>query len=421
MTMKFRSKSLIKISCLFLFVFLFQVLLSYIVIQQTALADVKHFLETLNERVRHDLRYENGKWDTAAYNSDPFTAYPNSSSAYPLYIVTSDGFVIERSKPIHGLLDASDYKHLMNFQTPQMINTITNEQWRVFSEPILRNGQTYGVILVSSYNPDPTQLEKLDQQLRESAQRLNSTIEIKNGELDTSKIDVRNIHYSVSFEVVSRFNKVLANDGRTPSFIDTSYVADQLNKSPYNNVEDTLSEEEFLTYTQPILDSNKQVVGIVVVGRSTQSLERTLQTYLLSSLGVGVLLTIPLSLVLIFLLKDELQIVLAAQEQEQEAANQPRAIRFDKKASAILVNDKKYEIAYASNQYYICKALFSNPKKRWEQDELLEAMGEDFASENSRTVYDASLAINRKVELKLIMYQDKTYFINPHLVDLVKQ
>jgi hypothetical protein len=416
---RFRMRNLLKIVLFFMFLFLLQIIVSYVFIQDVSLEEVNKSLTTLADRVTHDLQYQNGKWDISRYNSDPFTAYPNSSSSQPLYIITTEGFVIERSKPINGLLDTSDFKHLMEFQAPQTFHTVTNESWRVFSQPISRNNKIYGVIMVALYNPEESLLTTTDQELLDSTQKIDSVIELKNDELDISKVDIRNIHYAVSFEVVNKFNKVLVNDGRVPTFIDTSYISKELNSPGHRVIQDSVTKEDFLVLSRPLVDSTGSPVALIVAGRSVQSISNTLKSYLLTSLLIGATLTFPLSLLVIFLLRNEIRSLLALQKQAGEEKPKPTHISFDKKASLLFIDDKKIEIAYATNQYYLCKALFSAPKKRWEQDELLEYFGEDVSAANSRKVYDASLALNKKSELKLVVYQDKTYFINPELVPLI--
>jgi hypothetical protein len=81
------------------------------------------------------------------------------------------------------------------------------------------------------------------------------------------------------------------------------------------------------------------------------------------------------------------------------------------------VDDVAYPIAFATNQYYLCEALFAFPKKRWETDELLDRFGSDVENKNSRTLYDTVLALNRKFLWRLISYKDKTYQLNPELID----
>ena len=49
-----------------------------------------------------------------------------------------------------------------------------------------------------------------------------------------------------------------------------------------------------------------------------------------------------------------------------------KSIRFDHDKSHLIIDDQTLSISYASNQFYLLDALFSNPKKRWENDELLE-------------------------------------------------
>ena len=415
-------------SSLFLFIRLYlilvlffgiQVLISYWLVHRGFLKETQQDVDAIIERVKNDLRFTDGKWDTSLYNSDPFTAYPNSSSSYPLYIVTTEGFVIERSKPISEILDTSDFKHLIQFQTPQLLTTVTNEHWRVLSKEVIRNGKSYGVIMVALYNPPETQLENTDKQLKENLEKLDSVIRIENDKMNVDKVDVRSVQYLVSFEIVDTFNKVLANDGRVPTFIDPSYVSSEFEAKTPRIVLDKTSNQRFLVDSQPIFDHENNRVAVVVAARTIQPVLNTLDRYFYIA-GVGsLLLPILLSLMLIYFFNKVLRNRLEAAQIAKSQPVMPKSLSFDKKQSVLYIDGQSIEIPYSTNQYYLCKAIFSSPKKRWEQDELVEQMGDEPSSEKFRKVYDAALAINKKTSLKLISYQDKTYFLNSEFLPLL--
>lgn len=93
--------------------------------------------------------------------------------------------------------------------------------------------------------------------------------------------------------------------------------------------------------------------------------------------------------------------------------------KFDKEIPAIFVNEKEVKIPYATNQSNLCEALFEKPKKRWENDELLEIFGVNIEDTNvNRQPYDAMLAVNKKVAdesgvTDLILCNSKTFKLNP--------
>ena len=150
-----------KVFLFFIFLSLLQIGITYIFVRQSSLNQIYDSFMSLSQRIQHDIKYDQGKWDTKLYNADPFTPYPHGSSGFsqPLYIITSEGFVIERNRPISGLLDSSDFKHLLSFSRPQSISTVTNENWRVLSSPIRNKARTIGVVLVAFYNPSTSQLD----------------------------------------------------------------------------------------------------------------------------------------------------------------------------------------------------------------------------------------------------------------------
>ncbi len=414
-------KTGIKLFLVFLFLISFQVISSYILIQENALAEVKDETDKFAERVKSDFKYVNGKWDTTLYNSDPLTPLPNQSGTSPIYVITNEGFVIDRSKPINGFLDTSDYKHLISFTTHTTLKATSNETWRILSKPVVRDGKTYGVITVAYYKPEDSLIVNIDEILSKDIELIDEELTLNNGELDGSHLDIRNTHFEAAFEVVNRYNKVVINNGRTPTFIDTSYVNEQLNKPEFQNVTDEISKEQFIVSKKTIFDEQNNPVGIVVVGRSINTINKLLSNYLLFSTLIGILLTLPLTTLSAYFLNREVQALVKDKESFNRRPIKPTSIEFNKKESYIKVNGEKIEIPYATNQYSLVSAMFGNPHKRWEQDELLEKFGEDPDSFGARKIYDTAIAINKKLGIKIILYKDKTFRINPEFVNLISK
>jgi hypothetical protein len=411
----------IKLFLIFLFLISFQVITSYFLIQENAINEVNAETEKFAERVKSDFKYENGKWDTTLYNSDPLTPLPNQSGTTPIYVITTDGFVIDRSKPINGFLDTSDYKHLIAFTKHTTLEAASNETWRVLSKQIERDGKVYGVITVAYYQPNESLIKDIDDILSKDVALIDNELKIKDGEVDAGSLDIRNTHFEAAFEVVNRYNKVIINNGRTPTFIDSSYVNEQLNKPDFQNLIDQNTKEEFIISKKTILDEQNNPVGIVIVGRSINTINQLLANYLLFSTLIGLLLTLPLTILSAYFLNREVQSLVKSKEISEKSPLKLTSIEFNKKESYISINGEKIEIPYATNQYYLCAALFGNPSKRWEQDELLEKFGEDPDSFGARKIYDTAIAINKKLEIKLILYKDKTFRINPELLNLISR
>lgn len=412
-----RLKLLFKLYLFVLFIFLLQIILSYVFVYKASLTQIETRLRVLSERIQKDLQFNGNTWDTSRYNSDPLTPYPNGSSGFlnPLYIITKEGFIIERSSPIHGLLDASDFKHLIQFQTPQTIDTITNEKWRVLSKPIESNGTTLGVVVVSYYNPSEGGTSLIDRKMRENIGFITSQLYVKNNKISTNKLDIRNIHYEFSFEVVDIYNNVLINNGRVPTFIDTSYFAQEVEAHPHRLVYDTKTGAQYVVVSSVIKNNKSEAQGLIVAGEPVQSLFLLLQNYVLFAIILSSICIIPLLVYVAHIFRIDI-VSLLADKLARNDITQIRNISFNKKGSYLEINGRKYEIPYASNQYYICEAVFSAPQKKWEHDELLEKLGDHIDEDmNSRKVYDAVLAINKKSGYKIIEYKNKVFMVNPIL------
>ncbi len=417
---------------LFLYLAVFFVLLAilhissnFVLLRLLFIRGVRTDLQQYVSRVRNDFSFTGSTWNTQKYLADPMTPHPNGSSGFtqPLYIMTRDGFVIERSSPIAGLLDTSDFSRIRTFSTPQFLTGDTNERWRVLSRELYKDTTAVGVILVATYEPIGTDMSHVDAELMRNIDILREKIEVlPNGALSVEHVDIRNIKYDVSFEIVTAYNAVLLNNGRTPSFIDPSYV-DNVRKNPPEFVTDAATGEVFYVYTDTIFSEDGKEQGVILAADSLSDMQMLLKNFYIISIIFGVGVVIPLSYLFSHLIRTWIRITIqnADAEREELLRQLPNRVCFDKKKSEIIVDGNVYPVSYASNQYYVCEALFSSPTKRWETDELLDRFGEAKEAYNPRTLYDAVLAINKKFSWKLISYKDKTYRIHPDIVTRIER
>lgn len=407
---KIVSNNLNKILLLTL-VLILQTIVTYLFLRHIVFEDIKDSLKELQDRIRNDLHIKEGQWDTSLYNADPHTPHPSGSNGFtaPLYIITSGGFVIERNQPISGLLDSADFKHMNAFLRPQTLAIVTNDRWRVLSRPISSSDkEVVGLISVAYHNPNEDILETIDKTLQDNLDKIHSSIKTSGKNVDVSRIDVRNIRYDISFEIITTYNKVLLRNGRTPTFIDPSYIENELRNPSMRIVKDVKTANEFLISMQSIKDSQGNSQGIVLAGQSLNSVNETLLAYLIFSFIFSLTVLLP---VIIWMSGKNFQ----KTNKNLPDIEYPKSIVFDAKESVIHADEKNISIPYATNQYHLCKALFSHPKKRWELDELLIKFGEDPSSQNWRKVYDAAILVNKRVGFKLISYADKTFRLSSAL------
>jgi hypothetical protein len=373
------------------------------------------------ERVKEDVKYEGGQWQLNAYNADK-----ELSDVYPLYIISSEGLVIDRSRPISGLLDFSRFTLLNQYATPSAVERETGEKWEVLSSVIKNGEQPVGIIFASFYDPATEEKTKIDELLTQAINEIHQMITVEGDQIDTSKVDSRKLPYQISLQVVNRFNKVLYQSSnvnsvtRMPVTIDRSYIENQLKGDSFKVVTDTLTHAKYLTFTDQILNENKLTAGIVVAGIPIQSLQQILLDFLIAALIASIGLATVLVPVIYWIRK---QSKLKSTPKNLEKTL-PEIIIFNKKESKIIIDTTEIEIPYSSHQYYFCQLLFQKPQKKWESDEILEVFGEDIHPEKWRKVYDTMVALNKKTTNyvdKLFIIKDKRYFINPKLINLLKQ
>jgi len=368
-----------------------------------SLVNTNQKLQFTAQRIQEDITYQDGTWDTSSYNGDPML-----SGTSVIYILASDGFVIERWKPISGYLDASDFKHLLEFKEVQTIKTVSNQEWRILSVPIHNNGEMVGVVTVSSYHPLPEVLPTFDQQLREAANALLEHVEISQNDIALTGFDQRTFPYYISFQIVNKFNTIVAKGNNTnsidrlPNFIDPSYVSTQLQRFPLAFVRDQKNGDIFFLLSNPLQDESGQTKGIIVVGENLAFLLQPFAAYFgIVVLVVSILVT---------------QQNLTTWYRRSHSKIKTMKMSFNEKTSILSINDSEIPIPYASNQYYLTQAVLSRPKKRWEVDELLERLGEDPRQNSWRKIYDAMNQVNKKaypvLGKKLILLEEKTYRLN---------
>lgn len=410
-----------KIISILLLIFLIFIIINHIYLRNIFLNDAKDYLKDVANSISKDINVKDNDLDVIKY-------FQNTSHPYdiPLYILTKEGFVIERMNLIEGFLDTASFEYSRSFSKPATITTPGKITWRVFSYPIVRNNVEEGSILVAYYDPKQSAINDIDSEMLMNANKINSLITIKDNKLDVSRVLSREISYDIYFQITDKFNKVLVNEGAPPSYIDRSYVANYLSKN--DKVENYVANngKKYLLYIKTI--GLKEPLGVVIVGESISEFESLInkqQKYILISSLILLILTV---LIFIYLKKELSSIVIDKTEKSLRILSNPqylnpKKIFFDELNNCIYLDDQKVKIEYASKQYDFCKILLQYPNKRWENDELQDKLGLTEEDVHGRTFYDLKEIINKKIYPvigeKLIFYENKTYYINPDLVEKI--
>lgn len=380
----------------------------------------KSFVHDVGQHALHDIRYKDGMWDMTVYHADP-----EVPGAYRLYVVASNGFVIERWRPVPGYVDTSDAKYLLAYQTPQTVHTITGEDWRLYAQPITHDDNRYGVVAAASSSPTEDRLAAIDLRLQQTVAAIRARLSVgKDGVVQAGGVDERAIPYDLSIQVVDQYNRIVIKNnnasslGGIPNYVDPSYVQTELKRQTTKLFVDNKNGEHFMASSWPVYDKNHAVVGTVIVAKTISPLYQLLRQFLLwgGLVQLGILAIIAYQWP-------------RSRRTTPEATVAPTAriltlddiqhVSFSKKDCVLYINNQKISLMYASNQYYLCAALFGAPSKKWETDILLEKFGEGIDAYSWRKVYDAMITLNKKVALimepRLIVNNNKTYQLNPEL------
>lgn len=382
-------------------------------------------LNKISEQVQDNIIYKEGQWDTSKYNADP-----DIPGRFRISIFSHDGFVVERWRPVPGFLDTSDFKRLLVYQKPQTVQTITGQKWRMYSEPIESGKVTLGVIATSKYNPDQALNNETDSELKAAAQTIKQQLIVRGDNIDAKQTDIKSVPFDISFQIVNQFNTILVKNNnassmdRIPNFIDSSYVKSEMSANTFRTIRSTEDpREKFLIKSFPLKNpENGQAFGMAAVGTTTSFADGQIKNYAIASLVFTLLGASVIAI--IRSRKKPLNSEPDTKDNGQPLTDsEVKQIIFDKKTHTLTINDQSVKIAYASNQYYMCEALFSATKKKWEADELLDRFGVELDRNGWRKIYDAMTGINSKassiIASKLIVNSNKTYRINPVFVDKI--
>ncbi len=361
---------------------------------------LKDDLENLTAIIKSDISYQDGQWDITKYLND--SQIPNN---LPLYIITSEGFVIDRRNIIPNFLDTSDLRFSSSFQIPQTIVSPVGETWFMYSKPITRDRLTYGTILLAYHQPEYSSINEIEIQLKDLGRMIDSQININQNNLDLTTFDHKTVSSKISYQIVDTENKVLTTSGPIPSYVDRSYLA------LYKKLE-FLRFGEYLVHTSPITKDNRQL-GVIISALKTEDIPLMLVNRAIIPLAVGILILVLAAYIL--------------SRNKSTPTAQNYLLTFSRKDSTLSYQNKTINIPLDSNQYYVLVALFSKPQKRWETDELAEIIfGQDYIENMKiywRKIYDAVRSINQKTTntfgQKIIETESKTFRLRSHLVDSI--
>ena len=359
-------------------------------------------------RMKENITFSKGKWDLSYLNSDPELPGTNSH-----YILATDGYVIERWRPISGFLNTSDMQYLLQFTSPQTVIAPTNEQWRMLSTPIKDGNNIIGVFTASRHISEEDDISIIDEKLKKEQSFVLARVKVVDGKMDISKLDIRQTQFDISFKLVDRYNAIIVKTNnsnsieRTPNYIDRSYVAEELQAKRFRIIRDTQNDIPYFVTNTPVVDENGQTVGVVVIAKSLDELQNLMVIYII---GQAVLL-ISLSPLLWLLYK--------------RLTHRPsvKHLHFDQENGIIEINNDTIEIPLETNQYELVSLIFKEPRKGWSVSEIADHF-DDQSGNVWRKVYDSMLLVNKRVEPhlhdKLIIVADKRFCMSPKLAGHIK-
>lgn len=395
------KRSLKNVLLLFLGATLVVTLFSSVVVSVASLQMSKQEVDGIVNRMHENIRYKSGMWDLYYLNSDPLL--PGS---YTHYILTTQGYVIERWRPINGFIDTANLDHILQFSQPQTVTTPAQEQWRVLSQPVKNGNEVLGAVFVSRFVSETENISVIDKRLRQDLAFAMGKIRVVDDTIDTSALDMRQTQYDISIKIVDKYNTIIAKTNnsnsidRAPNYIDSSYVRNELKSSRYRMIYDSVSNEPFLIVKSSFLNDNGEAVGVLIVGKSMLFLYKLVGVYLIS-MGLLTLITVPF---VIYFYK------------KRYPGTGVRKIAFHHEEGILQIDTARIEIPLDTHQYHVLYCLFHSKDMQCSAEDITAAFGEHEGN-IWRRVYDVMLVLNKKTEAylddKLIVIKNRRFHINP--------
>jgi hypothetical protein len=369
-------------------------------------------LSFLINRIQDDISVKNGIWDMYKYNSDPIL--PGNES---IYIFTTDGFVVDRWRPIKGFLDTSSISYLLDFTSPKTVSFGRNQFWRIYSKPVIYNNETLGVITSSYFQSNEENISSFDSKLKKNVETIFSQLKIQDKNIDVSDVDIRTTDLEIAIRVVDRFNSILVKSNnsnsidRTPSYIDRSYVANQLKNTGFKQLADLGNNSPYLVLSTPFV-VNGETVGLILVAQSVSVVYDQLRVFFSIQLAVLFIILIISWLAIRRYSIHELPVVTV------------KKIFFQSSTGNLTINNTIFEISKDSFQYKLIKAIFNEPEKKFKAIEILNDIS--ISDSNAwRKVYDSSVLLNKRVfdklNGKLIISDSAEFYLNPDIKAVIEQ
>lgn len=368
-------------------------------------------LNKLNTRIRESIVHDRTGWSLSRYIADPLTPHPSGSGGFSdtLYIIMSDGFVIERNLPLAGFLDSGQYQYLHEFQTPQTVEPMPRETWRIQSKKA-----TYGsnevMIGVAVYHPERFVSEVVNAKLTSALDYITRQVSLRDHGVLLPPIDMRQIDYDVSFEIVSSENKTIVNNGRMPSYIEKSRFFDELHTPQQRTIVDATNHTSYLVLRTEIPNSDGSVGAIILSAKPALTIKTVIRAYWLeiaAYIGIQSLLYAGTAYFI----------------RRKFAPRQVSTISFDVARGLLLIDDRQIMIPTDTIQFKLCKRLLLPPFQAHTGTQLLDE-GDGDLQKDWRKVYDAVVLLNRKIEhllpTKLIEVHHRHFSLSTSYRALIK-
>jgi hypothetical protein len=234
------------------FIFICIALLQHWFVHQHLYSTANKELVSWAEQINNQIAYKS-KWDLIGYRWALI-------DAPKWYVITNDSLIIDIEGFLPGLFGRVKPINDSIFYTPKTVTTSCNETWRVFGKKVLGGEVILGIMSIEkTQNPDAILMENLA--------KFGTTIK------EATSIKSRDIDWTVDYAVVANNGELLDAFGAVP----LKMTSDSLLKISKGFTSFDSRGIPYILYIKPILNQNKQQVGLVIVQKNISLQQQALK------------------------------------------------------------------------------------------------------------------------------------------------
>ncbi len=366
-------------------------------------------------RVRYFLRQQVSQGVTALDRSSQSWQEWQAAAAQQnlsFVIYNQQGLAVQQNVADQRLLLPADLNYYQQFlQAKQVDESYPMSEkavWWLQAQEIKERDRTLGMIVVA-VKDQPVPAQPIEPKLMRALSEIKTYLLFDGRDIVVQGLDLYQLSLVDSYVVLDQQGQILSQQGSLPIKTNMNLIKATAEKNSFFINLSGKQSQRFAQIAKSLpekngADLNTAQIYTIFLFQPALSWQRELGWLLVTALITAGL------------------IIVITQKKQKKVIYQ---VNFDQETGLLQLEEnqlreKKIKIPLDTNQYYVLKALWQDPEKKWANDELVDQVfGEDVdVKEHTKKIYDAVRAINQKIDLEgqnVIENRGKNYFFHPSI------